>query len=84
VSFIAITLCVASQRVFIVISLSTQSGNIWIHPRMLQHCKTEWMVRRTLVCFVVVPNNTSVCGSVGNKLNTNAETNSRFQPTLKN
>jgi hypothetical protein len=34
VSFAAITLCVASQRVFIVvISLSTQSGNFWIYPR---------------------------------------------------
>jgi hypothetical protein len=30
VSFASITLCVASQRVF-VISLSTQSGNFWIH-----------------------------------------------------
>jgi hypothetical protein len=36
VSFAAITLCVAS-RVFIVVivSLSTQSGNFWIHPRRL-------------------------------------------------
>jgi hypothetical protein len=35
VSFAAIILCVASQRVFIVvvISLSTQSGNFWIYPR---------------------------------------------------
>jgi hypothetical protein len=33
VSFAAINLCVASQRVFIVISLSTQSGNFWIHPQ---------------------------------------------------
>jgi hypothetical protein len=33
VSFVAITLCVASQRVFVVASLSTQSGNFWIHPR---------------------------------------------------
>jgi hypothetical protein len=40
VSFAAITRCVASQRVFVVvvaaaavISLSTQSGNFWIHPR---------------------------------------------------
>jgi hypothetical protein len=36
VSFAAIALCVASQRVFIVveyISLWTQSGNFWIHPR---------------------------------------------------
>jgi hypothetical protein len=32
VSFATIILCVASQRVFIVISLSTQSGNFWIHP----------------------------------------------------
>jgi hypothetical protein len=35
-SFAAITLCVASERVFIVIvfiSLSTQSGNFWIYPR---------------------------------------------------
>jgi hypothetical protein len=36
VSFAAITLCVASQRVFVVVvnSLSTQSGKFWIHPRM--------------------------------------------------
>jgi hypothetical protein len=40
VIFAAITLCVASQRVFIVvvavvfISLSTRSGNFWIHTRM--------------------------------------------------
>jgi hypothetical protein len=36
VSFVAATLCIASHRVFIVvsvISLSTQSGNFWIHPR---------------------------------------------------
>jgi hypothetical protein len=33
VSFAAIILCVASQRVFIVVSLSTQSGNFRIHPR---------------------------------------------------
>jgi hypothetical protein len=40
VSFAAITLCVASQRVFIVvanISLSTQSGNIWIHARIVHY-----------------------------------------------
>jgi hypothetical protein len=38
VSFSAITLCVASRRVFIVvvISLSTQSGNFWIHPCILK------------------------------------------------
>jgi hypothetical protein len=35
VNFATIILCVASQRVFIVfvdISLSTQSGNFWLHP----------------------------------------------------
>jgi hypothetical protein len=35
VSFAAITLCVASQRVFIVVSVyfvTNQSGNFWIHP----------------------------------------------------
>jgi hypothetical protein len=38
VSFAAITFCVASQRVFIVVSVyfvTTQSGNFWIHPRMV-------------------------------------------------
>jgi len=37
VSFAAITLCVASQRVFIVVSVyfvMTQSGNFWIHLRI--------------------------------------------------
>jgi hypothetical protein len=34
VSFAAITLCVVSQRVFIVVVyfVMTQSGNFWIHP----------------------------------------------------
>jgi hypothetical protein len=41
VSFAAITLCVASQRVFI--SLSTQSGNFWIHPRQCRwQCMKFW------------------------------------------
>jgi hypothetical protein len=38
VSFAAITLYVASQRMFIVVSLyfiMTQSGNFWIHSCML-------------------------------------------------
>jgi hypothetical protein len=37
VSFAAIILCVTSQRVFIVAVVyfvMTQSGNVWIHPRM--------------------------------------------------
>jgi hypothetical protein len=36
VSFVAITLCVASQLMFIVVSVyfvMPQSGNFWIHPR---------------------------------------------------
>jgi hypothetical protein len=36
VSFAAITLCVASQQVFIVVDVyfvMNQSGNFWIHPR---------------------------------------------------
>jgi hypothetical protein len=39
-----ITLCVASQRVLFLllfISLSTQSGNFWIHPRSLDRTKDE-------------------------------------------
>jgi hypothetical protein len=39
VSFAAITLCVASRQVFIVvISLSTQSGKFWIHTSQELHC----------------------------------------------
>jgi hypothetical protein len=34
VSFVAITHCVASQWVFIVILLSTQTRNFWIHPHI--------------------------------------------------
>jgi hypothetical protein len=44
VSFVTIALCVASQRMFIivVISLSTQSGNFWIRPRIArQHSPAE-------------------------------------------
>jgi hypothetical protein len=43
VNSVAITLCVASQRVFVVVvSLSTQSGNFWIRPSILhvQHFHT--------------------------------------------
>jgi hypothetical protein len=51
VSFTVITLCVASQRVFVVvvvvvvvvISLSTQSGNFWIHP-----CTSRIQERRNI------------------------------------
>jgi hypothetical protein len=43
VSFAAITLCVASQRVFIVVVylIMTQSGNFWIHPHMHRMYITE-------------------------------------------
>jgi hypothetical protein len=50
VSFDAVTLCVASQRVFIVVSIyfiMTQSGNFWIHPR------TTFMLTSTLKMEVV-------------------------------
>jgi hypothetical protein len=36
VNFAALTLCVASEQVFIVVAVylvMTQSGNFWIHPR---------------------------------------------------
>jgi hypothetical protein len=33
VSFTAVTLCVASERVFVVYFVMTQSGNFWTHPR---------------------------------------------------
>jgi len=35
VSFAAITLCVASQQVFIVVSVYFVIGNFWIHSRVL-------------------------------------------------
>jgi len=43
VSFTAITLCDATQRVFIVAySLSTQSGNFWIHLRVIPDFDIFW------------------------------------------
>jgi hypothetical protein len=41
VSFAAITLCVASQRVFIIVVyfVMTQSGKFWINPRTVRHSK---------------------------------------------
>jgi hypothetical protein len=35
VSFVSVTLCIASQRDFVVHFVTTQSGNFWIHPRIL-------------------------------------------------
>jgi hypothetical protein len=41
-SFAAITLCVASQRVFTVVYfVMTQSGNFWIHPRIVFYTELE-------------------------------------------
>jgi hypothetical protein len=57
VSFSAITLCVASQQVFIVvISLSTQSGNFWIHPcmHMLQHFLTLFQLLFQLSHYFII------------------------------
>jgi hypothetical protein len=56
VSFAAITLCVASQRVFIfVISLSTQSGNFWIHPPIVATVKVKiaYFVTEEAFFFVI-------------------------------
>jgi hypothetical protein len=39
VSFAAIIRCVASQRVFVVYFVMTQSGNFWIHPRKIAEKK---------------------------------------------
>jgi hypothetical protein len=50
VSFTAITLCVTSQRVFVVVVVvvvvvvyfvMTLSGNFWIHPRRRTVCSTS-------------------------------------------
>jgi hypothetical protein len=44
VSFAVITLYVASQLVFISVStyfIMTQSGNVWIHPRMFSECSVS-------------------------------------------
>jgi hypothetical protein len=34
-SFVAISLCVASQRVFVAVYFMTESGNFWIRPRIM-------------------------------------------------
>jgi hypothetical protein len=55
VSFAAVTLCVSSQRMFIVvISSLTQSGNFWIHTRN-EHTliKLQAEIRALKKCYVV-------------------------------
>jgi hypothetical protein len=41
VSFVAISLSVASQRVFVVYLVMTQSENFWIYPRMSEYLFVE-------------------------------------------
>jgi hypothetical protein len=51
VSFAAITLSLASQRVFVVVVVvvvyfvMTQSGNFWIHPRRFVHLLRWWLYK---------------------------------------
>jgi len=40
-SFAAIILCVPSQCVFVVVSLSTQFGNFWIHSCKITDIQTS-------------------------------------------
>jgi hypothetical protein len=65
VSCATITLCVASQRLFIVISLSIQSGNFWIHPRTPMHqLINSWIIWQCFVNFmscVVLSCRMSIC-----------------------
>jgi hypothetical protein len=52
VTFVAIILCVASQRVFIVVVVyfvMTQSGNIWIHLRMLRDRIINQQVHKLMI-----------------------------------
>jgi len=53
VSFTAITLCVPSQRVLLMLLLSTQSGNFWIHPRTPEDLDTPAKYRQN--DYVAVP-----------------------------
>jgi hypothetical protein len=59
VSFAAITLCVASQRVFTVVSIyfvMDQSGNFCIHPRIgLVNKISEMTVRNSIRVFLYFP-----------------------------
>jgi hypothetical protein len=52
VIFVAITVFVAAQRVFIVvISLLTQFGNFWIHPRISSHSLTDGSSDGVISCL---------------------------------
>jgi hypothetical protein len=63
-SFAAITLCVASQRVFVVVVyfVTTQSGNFWIHPHIIHFKVITWgpyLVRRFTESSPSPPSNMS-------------------------
>jgi hypothetical protein len=51
--FVTITLCVVSQEcslLMLYISLSTQSGNFWIHPRIVVH-SAGWKIPYFYCCY---------------------------------
>jgi hypothetical protein len=53
VSSVAITVCVASQRVFVVDDVyfvTTQSGNFWIHPRKMYLTMISKYCHATIAC----------------------------------
>jgi len=60
VRFDAKTLCVASQRVFIVVVylIMTQSGNFWIHRHMFSNGEHSMWPKRALV--ILLPESGSV------------------------
>jgi hypothetical protein len=56
VSFVPITLCVASQQMFIVVVyfVTAQSGNFWIHPRTFIRVVTGTRLVATEIAFFVL------------------------------
>jgi hypothetical protein len=62
-TFAAITLCVASERVFVVLLfrlLSTQSGHFWIYPRITSKIDTKSSMNKRIHChcsfrFILTP-----------------------------
>jgi hypothetical protein len=61
VSFAAIILCIASQRVFLYISSSTQSRNFWIHPRIIWTLLQAGKISSRAVLFPPPPPHTHFC-----------------------
>jgi hypothetical protein len=52
VQFATITLCVASQQVFIVVGdfIMTQSGNFWIHPHTVMMMRGRRIIPSQILC----------------------------------